>query len=137
MNCCVPPAKMDGVAGVTAIDVRTGVELSTNRFVVEVCVKLPLMPVIVMVYAPVVAVAEAVTVRFVEPAPVTVGGLNTPVTPAGKPLTLKVVVPLNPPKMEVVDVKPVAPPCITLCELGAVLMEKSMALFTIMVTVEL
>ena len=126
---------MEGLAGVTAIDTRTGEELNTSRFVVELCVRLPLMAVIVMVYAPVVAVAEAATFRFVEPEPVTVVGLNVPVTPAGNPLTLKVVVPLNPPKPAIVEVNVVPPPWVTLCELGAVVIEKSTALLATRVTV--
>jgi hypothetical protein len=126
---------MEELAGVTAIDVRAGEELNTRRFVVDPCVRLPLIAVIVNVYAPVVAVAVATTVMFVDPEPVTVVGLNVAATPAGKPLTLKVVAPLNPPKPAIVVVKLVLLPWITFCELGAVVIEKSIELLTTRITV--
>ena len=62
----------------------------TFRVNVVVAVVAPLDAVIVTVAAPTVAVFVATKVR-VEPAePVTVAGLKVAVTPAGRPLTLKI-----------------------------------------------
>ena len=131
MYCCVPPTKIEVLAGVRAIDTSVGpLELSTRRFAVELCVRLPLVPVIVTVYPPVVAVALAVRFRVVDPDPVTEVGLNVPVTPAGKPLTLKAMEPLNPPRLVAKVVKLVLLPWTTFCELGDVESEKSTVALT-------
>ena len=80
-------------------------ELSTRRFAVALCVRFPLIPVMVIVYPPVVAVVDAAKFNVVDPEPVTEAGLNVPVTPAGSPLTLNAIDPLNPPNAVEVAVK--------------------------------
>jgi len=68
---------------------------TTNVTVVE-CDNVPLVPVIVRGYVP-TAVVDAVTTVNVEfPELVSDAGLKLAVTPAGKPLTLKLAVPVNP-----------------------------------------
>ncbi len=58
----------------------------------------PLVPVIVTVAAPTVAVLDAVRVRTeLVPVVVVVAGLKLAVTPAGNPLALKVTALANPP----------------------------------------
>ncbi len=59
----------------------------------------------VMVNVPVgVKVASVVTVRVEEPEVVTEVGLNVAVAPAGRPVALKVTVPLNEPTAAIVAV---------------------------------
>jgi hypothetical protein len=58
--------------------------------------KAPLVPVIVNVRVPVVALLFTVTVRVEVPEPVTEVGLKVPVTRDGSPLTLKLTAPANP-----------------------------------------
>ena len=65
-------------------------------FTVVLCVKEPLVPVIVRVEAPVAVPGDAVTVMVVVPEPVTVAGLKTAVAPGGRPDGLGVTTPLNP-----------------------------------------
>jgi hypothetical protein len=65
------------------------------RFTVVVWLTAPLVPSIVNVELP--ATAPVVVIVSVElPAVVTDVGLNTPVTPVGSPLTLRLTAPLNP-----------------------------------------
>jgi hypothetical protein len=54
------------------------------------------VPATVTVLFPLAAPEPAVTVKVLEPEPVTVLGLKLPVTPAGSPDTAKLTVPLNP-----------------------------------------
>ena len=58
--------------------------------------RMPLVPVMVNGNVPLVLLV--VTVIVVEPDAVTVGGLKLALAPLGKPLTLKLTVPLNPPE---------------------------------------
>ena len=81
----------------------------------------------------VVAVA---TVRVEEPEPVTEVGLNVPVAPVGRPLTVKATAALKPFALVTVGVKLVLPPWTTVCELGDAASEKLGAGFTTSVTVE-
>ncbi len=64
----------------------------------------PLVPVIVIVNVPVEVVLAVVTVMVEDPEPVTEGGLKLALVPVGNPLALKVTVPLNPPRAEMVAV---------------------------------
>jgi len=62
----------------------------------DVCVRLPLVPVIVNGTLPAGVVEADVTVNVEEPEVVTDVGLKLAVAPNGRPLTLNVTVPLNP-----------------------------------------
>src|SRR6266480_2628561 len=68
----------------------------TVKLTVVVCVRLPLVPVIVMVDVPVAAELLAVRVRMLEP--VVLVGLNAAVTPEGKPDADKLTLPEKPPR---------------------------------------
>ena len=84
---------MEGVAEIE----KSGVaEEFTTRVTVVVWTVLPLVPVMVMVEVPVGVVLAVVTVIVEEPEVVTDVGLKLAVAPVGKPLALKVTVPLNP-----------------------------------------
>ena len=70
-----------------------------------VCEIVPLVQVMVMVAGPRVAVFEAVRVSTVLfPAAGIGDGLKLGVTPAGKPLTVQVTAPVNPPTLPMVAV---------------------------------
>ena len=60
------------------------------------CVKVPLVPVIVSVAFPTGVVLLVCTVKVALPEPVTEAGLNVPVAPLGNPLTLKLTAPVKP-----------------------------------------
>ena len=85
----------------------------TMRLSVALAVVEPLVPVTVTVAVPTVAVAEAVNVRVLPAEPVTEVGLKAAVTPAGRPLALKVTVPLKPLKGETVTLLVAVVPCMT------------------------
>lgn len=76
-----------------AESVKFGGGLMVRESVVEF-VKLPAVPVMVTVAAPVVAVAVAVSVSVLVP--VVLVGLKDAVTPAGKPAADRLTLPLNP-----------------------------------------
>jgi hypothetical protein len=88
----------------------------------------PEVPVIVTVAAPVVAVAEAVSVRVEVTVPFAVGvtGLveNAAVTPLGRPEALRVVAELKPPVLVMVMVLAPLLPWVTVREAGDALMVK-------------
>jgi len=87
-----PPCAMVTLVGEAASE-KFGEGL-TVRLTVVVCVKLPDVPVIVTVAAPVVAVALAVNVKVLD---VVAGfGLKAAVTPVGKPDAAMVTLPLKP-----------------------------------------
>jgi hypothetical protein len=77
----------------------------TVRVSVAVLLRVPLVPVIVTVAAPVVALLEAVNV--------TTSPLKLAVTPDGKPLAVNVTVPVKPPVGVTVIVLVPVPPCVT------------------------
>jgi hypothetical protein len=89
----------------------------------------PDVPVIVTVAAPVVAVAEAVSVRVDVAVPLAGGvtGLveNAAVTPLGKPEALSVVAALNPFRLVMVMVLVPFEPCVMVSEEGEALTVKS------------
>jgi hypothetical protein len=106
-----PPCVIVTLVG-EAPRVKLGVTAAlTVRLTVVVCVKLPEVPVIVTVAAPVVALPLAVKVSVVEL--VEGFGLKAAVTPLGKPVAEKVTLPLKPfvGATEIVLVPP-APPCV-------------------------
>src|SRR5882762_11733672 len=91
----------------------------TVRASVVVRVSVPLVPVMVTVALPVVAVLDAVKDRTL----VAVAGfvLNAALTPVGNPLALNVTLPVNPPDgVTVIVLVPADPPCVieTLAGLG-------------------
>lgn len=92
------------------------VNVSVAVFVVE-----PLVPVIVTVAVPTVAVFVAVNVRVLPAEPVTDAGLNEAVTPAGSPLTERATVPVKPLIAETVTLSVVEVPCSTEAPLAAML----------------
>jgi hypothetical protein len=69
---------------------------ATVRVTPAVCVRLPLVPVMVTVDVPTGVVPLVVTVSVELPDPVTVAGTKLAVAPAGSPLALSVTTPLNP-----------------------------------------
>ena len=97
----------------------------TTKLTVVVCVKLPLVPVIVSVDVPTGVLPVVVTVNVELPVPVTVPGEKPAVAPAGNPLTLSVTTPANPFSAPIFVVYVVALPAKTDFELGEVEMEKS------------
>jgi len=106
--------------GVTAIESSVGpLVFSTLRLVPVVCVRLPLVPVMVNGKVPVGEFAGVVMLSVDVPEPVTVGGLNVPVAPEGNPVTENVTVPLNALIPATVVVKVVPAPCRIDCEAGA------------------
>lgn len=90
----------------------------TTSVEVAVCVSVPLVPVNVSVYVPAGVVADVVTVSVEVPDPVTEEGLNVPVAPVGKPLTLNATTPLKPFAAAAAAVYIVLPPWVTLCDAG-------------------
>ena len=91
----------------------------------------------VIVYEPLGVAAAVATVRVEDPEPVTEVGLNVPVAPVGRPLTVKVTAALKPFKAVTVGVKLVLLPWITVCELGDAASEKLGAAFTTRMAVAL
>jgi hypothetical protein len=73
-----------------------GVVVVTTRETAAVCLRDPLVPVIVRVNVPVGVVLAVVTVIVEEPEPVTEVGLKVALAPDGSPLALKVTAPANP-----------------------------------------
>jgi hypothetical protein len=61
-----------------------------------VCVRVPLVPVMVTVELPVGVLAVVVMVRVELPPGVIDAGLNVGVAPAGRPVALKLTTPVNP-----------------------------------------
>jgi hypothetical protein len=90
----------------------------TVRATVAVCVILPPVPVTVIVYVPVAAVADAVMDIVEVPAPAMDVGLKVTVTPAGWPLADKPIEELKPPDTAVVTVDVPLLPCATETEVG-------------------
>jgi hypothetical protein len=72
----------------------TGGALTTSVTVV-LCVRLPLVPVMVRVYVPAGVDVLVATVIVEEPDPATDCGLNDALAPAGRPLALNVTAELN------------------------------------------
>ena len=85
-----------------------------------ICVKLPLVPVMVNVESPTGVVQLVVTVSVEVPDPVTVAGEKLYVAPLGSPLALSVTTPLNPFNAPIVAVYVAAFPTTTVSELGDV-----------------
>lgn len=93
-------------------------------FSVVVCVMLDPLPVIVIVYVPVLAFLAAVSVYFELPAPVIDVGLKLPVTPVGRPEAESAIAELNPPLTVVVTVTYPLDPRLNEPELGDTEMAK-------------
>jgi hypothetical protein len=90
----------------------------TTKLTVVVCVKLPLVPLIVNVDVPSGVLPVVVTVNVDVPAPVTVAGEKLAVAPVGNPLALSVTTPVNPFNAPMLAVYVVALPTLTVCVLG-------------------
>lgn len=80
-------ARFDGACGGGGLTIRD---------TLAVCVRLPLVPVMVIVLEPLGVEPEVVTVSVEEPDPVMDAGLKLAVAPAGRPLALRVTAALNP-----------------------------------------
>lgn len=94
----------------------------TVRLIVVVWVRLPLTPVTVTLAVPVVAVADAVKVNVLVPV---VGfGANDAVTPDGRPLALRVTLPVKPPDGVTVIPLVAVPPRLTVTAAGEAESEK-------------
>jgi hypothetical protein len=89
-------------------------ELFTVSEPAAVCEPLVAVPFTVKVLAPVVALALAVRVNVALPPAVTEAGLNEPVTPEGRPLTLKETLCAEPEVTAVFTVTVVELPWVTL-----------------------
>src|SRR5262249_28309781 len=95
----------------------------TVRAIIVVWLRLPLVPVIVTVAGPVVAVLDALSVRVVA-LPLD-AGLKLAVTPAGNPLALNATLPPNPPLGVTVMVLVPLDPRVTVKLVGLAVNEKS------------
>jgi hypothetical protein len=91
---------------------------ATDSVTVVVCVKIPLIPLIVNVDVPTGVLPVVVTVNVELPVPVTVAGEKLAVAPAGNPLALSVTIPPNPFRLPMLAVYVVALPTITVCVPG-------------------
>jgi len=74
---------------------QTGAIGFTTNVTPAVCVRLPLVPVIVREKVPATVEAEVEMLKVELPEPVTEVGLKAPEAPAGSPLTVKVTLPLK------------------------------------------
>jgi hypothetical protein len=101
----VPWARLREVGFAASVKSGSGV---TVRVIVVVCVKLPDVPVMVTVALPWVATPLAVSVKVLVV--VVLVGLNTAVTPLGRPEAAKLTLPVKPPKSVTVMVLVPAPP---------------------------
>lgn len=103
--------------------------IENNYWMVRVaaveCCKLPLVPVMVSVRFPLVALLDTRTVRVELPEPVIEDGLKVGVTRDPWPLTLRVTVPVNPFTPVMVTVYEPEVPRVTLSEEGDTEMVKS------------
>jgi hypothetical protein len=68
----------------------------TTRVTVVLCVRVPLVPVMVSVYVPAGVLLAVVTASVELPEPVTEVGVKLPLAPLGNPLALRLTVPVNP-----------------------------------------
>src|ERR1700746_1020581 len=90
----------------------------TVSVTVVVCVRLPLVPVIVNVDVPTGVLPVVVTVNVELPVPATVLGEKRALAPAANPLALRLTTPPNPFKAPMLVVYVVALPTITVWVLG-------------------
>src|SRR5271165_1151542 len=90
----------------------------TASVTLVVCVRLPLVPVMVTVDVPTGVVPLVVTVSVELPDPVTVAGTKFAVVPDGNPLALSVTTPPNPFNAPILAVYVVALPATTVCVPG-------------------
>ena len=96
-NCATTPATSELAIGVPwPTNLMPMMLFVTVRVILVVCVKLPLVPVMVSVEVASGVVALVVTVNVELPDPVTVAGEKLHVAPLGSPLALSVTTPLNP-----------------------------------------
>src|SRR5580658_4100927 len=86
----VPSVVVSYFANTAVAGVKTVTETSID------CLMLPLVPAMVSMKAPPAIPTGTLTVRVVEPDPITEAGFNVAVTPAGCPLTVKLTVPVKP-----------------------------------------
>jgi hypothetical protein len=96
------------LVGLAASEKSATTGLLTVSPIVAVCTIVPLAPVTVKVVVPTVAVLAAVSVRVLVP--VVVAGLNTALTPVGKPLAANDTLPVKPPTGVIVMVVVPLPP---------------------------
>ena len=105
-----------------------GAGFTTSVTVVECC-NAPSAPVMVRVYVPCGVEVEVLTLRVEVPEPPTIeAGVKAALAPAGKPLTLRLTVSVNPPLGVTVAVYEVPLPACTVCDAGDAVMLKSPAI---------
>src|SRR5215813_8879250 len=98
----------------------------TTRVTVVECCNAPSAPVMVRVYVPCGVEVEVLTLSVELPEPPTMeAGVKLALAPAGKPLTLRLTVSVNPPIGVTVVVYEVPLPACTVCDAGEALMLKS------------
>jgi hypothetical protein len=84
------------LAGPITLIVKPVAAAFTTRVTVVLCVRVPLVPVMVSVYVPAGVLLAVVTARDEVPEPVTEVGVKLPLAPLGNPLALSVTLPVNP-----------------------------------------
>ena len=94
MVTAVPPA-VGPLFGLTPVTVGAPPEVTVSVAAVW-WLRLPEVPVIVRLERPTGVLPAVVTVKVEEPVPVTVVGKKLAVAPAGRPVTLRLTVPLKP-----------------------------------------
>jgi hypothetical protein len=107
------PAVTVCVEGATPMEKSGTTAVATTRLEVAECVRLPLVPVIVSVEVPVGVVPVVVTVIVEVPLAVIVAGEKLAEAPVGRPLALRVTVPVNPFSAPIVAVYVVELPAVT------------------------
>jgi hypothetical protein len=114
VEVALPPALPESVVGEAE-----SVKLCTVSATVAVCVRVPLVPVMINVELPPATVAGMFTVKVEVPDPVTEVGLKPAVAFAGNPVTERLVGPVRPGVAATVIVKvPAAPPATTVAVVG-------------------
>lgn len=115
-----PPRVMVKLLGdAPSVKLAAALAFTVSATVVD-AVRFPLVPVMVTLAAPVVAVAPAVRVRMLGVPLAALVGLKTAVTPVGRPEVPSDALPVNPFRaVSEIELVPPAPPCVIVTLLGA------------------
>jgi hypothetical protein len=135
----VPPAPLCAIETVlgdpASVKLAGGFTFTVSAMLVEL-IKLPCVPLMVTVAAPVVAVELAVRVRMLAEPLVTLVGLKAAVTPLGKPVAASEALPVKPFNgASETELVPTAPACVIVMLFGEVERLKLGGAFTVSVTV--